>query len=157
MDTRPWYQLLYVSSLSIVAIVLSVFYLDLQPSEAPEEDLWYCGVISPVEYLPDSLGQAYSNGKELFKNLCAQCHSRDIRMDAAGPALKGVERRWADYPREDLYDFIRNSQQQIEAQHPRAVLLWSEWQPTVMSRFAILSDEDIEHLLLYIRELERRG
>ena len=67
-----------------------------------------------------------------------------------GPALAGTEERWSDYPREDLYQWIRASQAMISEGHPRAVELWNEWKPTVMNNFPNLTDDDIESLLLYI-------
>ena len=89
-------------------------------------------------------------GKTLFRNQCAQCHNRNMKDDLTGPALGGTEERWADYSREDLYSWIRNSQAMIANEHPRAVELWNEWKPTVMTPFLDLTDEQIESLLLYI-------
>lgn len=90
------------------------------------------------------------NGKALFKANCAQCHNRNMRDDLTGPALGMTEENWADYPREELYQWIRNSQVMIDAGHPRAVELWSEWGPTVMNPFPNLTDQQIEDLLGYI-------
>ena len=65
-------------------------------------------------------------GKTLFKNFCAACHVKDMKTDLTGPALGGVEERWADYDRVDLYSWIRNSQSMInDAKHPKAVELWN--------------------------------
>ncbi|WP_235297029.1 c-type cytochrome [Portibacter marinus] len=90
-------------------------------------------------------------GKTLFRNYCATCHAKNMKTDATGPALAGVEERWADYPREDLYRWIRNSQQMINVEeHPRALELWNEWKPNVMNAFPNLTDENIESLLAYI-------
>jgi len=61
------------------------------------------------------------SGKTLFRNYCATCHAKDMKTDLTGPALSGTEDRWADYPREDLYGWIRNSQAMIAAGHPRAL------------------------------------
>lgn len=88
-------------------------------------------------------------GKGLFKNNCASCHNKNMKDKLTGPALGGFEERWADYPREDLYKWIRNSQSMISAGHPRAVELWNEWKPTVMNNVA-LKDEEIEHVFAYI-------
>ncbi len=89
-------------------------------------------------------------GKTLFKNQCAACHNRNMKDDLTGPALGGVEERWADYPREDLYAWIRNSQALISQGHPKAVELWNAWKPVVMNPFPNLSDQDIENILAYI-------
>ncbi len=92
-------------------------------------------------------------GKTVFRNYCATCHAKDMKTDLTGPALGGTEERWADYPREDLYEWIRNSQKLIAAGHPRATELWDDWKPTVMTAWPNLTDEDIESVLLYINDV----
>ena len=89
-------------------------------------------------------------GKTLFKNNCASCHNKNMKDKLTGPALGGTDERWAAYPREDLYSWIRNSQAMISAGHPRAVELWSQWKPTIMTNFN-LSDKEIEDVLAYIQ------
>lgn len=89
-------------------------------------------------------------GKTLFKNQCASCHNKNMKDNLTGPALGGVAERWADYPEEDLYRWIRNSQAMIAEGHPKAVELWNEWKPTVMNAFPNLTDEEIVSLLAYI-------
>lgn len=93
-----------------------------------------------------------AEGKGLFAANCAQCHARNMKTKATGPALAGVEERWADYPQEDLYNWIKNSQKMItQVKHPRAVELWNEYQ-SVMQAFPNLSDDNIASILLYINE-----
>lgn len=89
-------------------------------------------------------------GKTLFKNNCATCHNKNMKDNLTGPALGGTQERWAAYPKEDLYAWIRNSQAQISAGHPRAVELWNQWKPTVMTNFN-LTDEEINNILAYIQ------
>jgi hypothetical protein len=67
-----------------------------------------------------------------------------------GPALRGVPERWAPYPQEDLYSWIRSSQQLLEAGHPRALELWEKWKPAIMNDFPELTDEQIAQLLVFI-------
>ncbi len=67
-----------------------------------------------------------------------------------GPALGGVGERWASFPKEDLYSWIRNSQGLIKAGHPRATELWNQFKPTVMTAFPNLSNDEIESILLYV-------
>lgn len=90
-------------------------------------------------------------GKALFKAQCNQCHAKDMKSKLTGPALGGVEERWADYPREDLYKWIRNSQAMISEGHPRATELWNEWKPTIMNPFPALTDAEMENVLAYIQ------
>ncbi len=91
-------------------------------------------------------------GKTLFLNQCASCHNKNMKDNLTGPALGGMEDRWADYPQEDLYNWIRNSQAMIAAGHPKAVELWNQWKPTVMNAFPTFTDEDIASVILYINE-----
>ena len=90
-------------------------------------------------------------GKALFKANCASCHAKNMKSKATGPALGGVEERWADYPQEDLYAWIRNSQALVKAGHPRAVEIYNEWDKSVMTAMPALTDEDISSVLMYIK------
>ena len=92
-------------------------------------------------------------GRTLFRNYCATCHAKDMKTDLTGPALGGTEERWSEYPREDLYEWIRNSQASIASGQPRAVELWDEWKPTVMTAWPNLTDEDIESILIYVNDV----
>ena len=114
------------------------------------------GTSQAVVYIDGNSTQArpgysdeYIEGKRLFKNNCAACHNKNMEDDMVGPALRGVEERWGNYPKEDLYRWIRNSGELIAAKHPRAVQLIGEW-ITVMNPFPKLSDAEIEAILTYI-------
>ena len=61
-------------------------------------------------------------GKTLFKNYCAQCHAKNMTSDATGPSLSGFEERWADYPREDLLNWVKNSQALIAEEDSISVI-----------------------------------
>ena len=93
---------------------------------------------------------AFNAGKVVFRNYCGSCHAKDMKSDLTGPALGGVQERWAEYPQEELYTWIRNSQAMIADGHPRAVELWNDWKPTVMTSFPQLTDEEIANVLVYI-------
>jgi mono/diheme cytochrome c family protein len=93
---------------------------------------------------------AVNAGKVLFKTNCAQCHNRNMKDDLTGPALGGVEERWADYDQADLYSWIRNSQALVQAGHPRATEVFNQWNKVVMQPFPNLTDEDINNLMVYI-------
>lgn len=109
--------------------------------------MWICFLFAA---LPTATAADVEAGKTLFRNQCATCHNRDMKSNLTGPALGGVEERWAAYPQEDLYAWIRNSQAMISAGHPKAVELWNQWKPTVMSNFLNLTDDEIANLLAYI-------
>ena len=94
----------------------------------------------------------YAKGKALWNaNVCGSCHNKDMKSDATGPALGGVEERWAAEPREHLYEWIQNSQALIgSGKSARALAVWADWKPTQMSSYTGLTGSDIEHLLAYI-------
>lgn len=95
---------------------------------------------------------AIESGKTLFRNYCAQCHAKDMKTVSTGPPLLGFEERWAEYPREDLYGWVKNSQALVASGHPRAVELWDEYRPALMNPHPNLTDEDIESIFLYIAD-----
>lgn len=95
-------------------------------------------------------------GKNLFIANCAACHNKNMKDNLTGPALAGVEERWAAYPRADLYKWIRNSQSMVSEGHPRAVELWAQWKPTLMNNFPGLTDEQIESTILYINDVANK-
>ncbi len=105
---------------------------------------------APAEESASAGGLDLDAGKSLFINNCAQCHARDMRTDATGPALGGTQERWAPYPQEELYAWIRNSQASIASGQERAVELWNQYKPVVMNNFTQLSDQDIANILGYI-------
>ena len=93
---------------------------------------------------------AINAGKALFKTNCASCHNRNMKDDLTGPALGGVEERWADYDQADLYSWIRNSQALIQAGHPKANEIYNQWNKVAMTAFPNLTDDDIGNILSYI-------
>ncbi|NNF35411.1 MAG: c-type cytochrome [Saprospiraceae bacterium] len=97
----------------------------------------------------NSYGQAdIDAGKNLFKQYCGACHAKNMVSAATGPALAGAQERWGDDVA--LYAWIRNSQALIAEGHPRAVELWNEYKPTIMTAYPDLTDDEIGSLLLYI-------
>jgi len=110
-------------------------------------------LISVLTFLAFSLSAQEADidaGKTLFKNQCAACHNKNMKDAMTGPALGGTQERWADYPREDLYAWVRNSQALISKGQARAVQLWNDNKPIVMNNFPALTDQEIENVLGYI-------
>ncbi|HMQ05674.1 MAG TPA: c-type cytochrome [Saprospiraceae bacterium] len=87
-------------------------------------------------------------GRNLFRQYCGQCHARNMVSAATGPALAGTQELWGDD--EALYAWIRNSQALIAQGHPRAVELWNQYKPNVMTAFPDLTDDEIGSILAYI-------
>ncbi|MEM1319672.1 MAG: cytochrome c [Bacteroidota bacterium] len=150
MRIRYLVRLLHLSILLLFCL-MGLLAVQLVGTSEEALDNQCCGVVAsnPLPNDPEAADEI-AHGKKLFKNNCAQCHNRNMRDVLSGPALVGVEDRWSDYPREDLYSWIRNSQKMIYDQHPRALVLGKEWDFAVMNAFPDLSDEDIEALLAYI-------
>ena len=92
----------------------------------------------------------FSQGNRMFTANCAACHNRNMKDDLTGPALGGITDRWKDYPREDLYTFVRNSQQMIADGHPKALEQWNAYKPVVMTNFSNLSNQELEQLLDFV-------
>ena len=95
--------------------------------------------------------ELYTQGKLLWnENGCGSCHLKSMKDDGTGPALSGVEDRWAGEPREHLHAWVQNSVALAESgRSPRATEMVN-WSPTAMSPFPHLDSLDIEALLDYV-------
>lgn len=89
-------------------------------------------------------------GKDLFKANCAACHNKNMKDKLTGPALGVTLADWSAYPHSDLLKWVKNSQGLIAEGHPRALELWNQYKPVVMTSFPTLADQDIEDILSYI-------
>lgn len=136
--------MLYAMLAFLLIVLAFVSFVKTEPG-AEKTNEAFCGTESSQSLSPES-----QKGKELFLANCASCHNKNMKDDLTGPALGGVETRWAAFPRKDLYQFIRGSQAMIKKGHPLAVELWQKHKPTMMNDFSSLTDEDIEALLTYI-------
>ncbi len=87
-------------------------------------------------------------GETLFKSQCASCHNKNMKDKLTGPPLAGAKAAWGDD--KALYAWIRNSQASIASGHPRAVEIWNQYKPTVMTAFPNLKDDEIASILEYI-------
>jgi cytochrome c2 len=113
-------------------------------------------LILSLFFLSGFLNQAYNQsieeGKELFvSQACAACHDRSMTRTLIGPGLAGVEERWDK--REELYQFIRNPQELIDAKHPYATKLFEEFNQVQMTPAPNLTDSQIESMLMYINSV----
>ena len=88
-------------------------------------------------------------GKALFSNNCGSCHAKNMKEKLTGPALGGVVDRWGG-DLNAIYSWVRNSQASISSGQPRAVAIWGEYKPTVMTAFPALKNEDIDNILAYV-------
>ena len=98
---------------------------------------------APVAAAPAGAGDPVA-GKALFNAQCAACHKLDAKM--TGPALRNVA---AKYDMEWLYKWINNSTAMIKSGDPKAVKIWEEYKPSVMTAFPQLSKADIDNIIAY--------
>lgn len=149
MDIRHSINLLTAAIFAIFCLLGAVTCQALNSSVAAEEAaevVAWCGT-------PDVPNDQYAAGKKVWnQNGCGACHAKSMATDAAGPALGGVVERWANYPRTDLYAWIRNNGKLRAAGHPRALDIYNEWNGAAMNTYPNLKNEDIENLLAYIEE-----
>ncbi len=86
------------------------------------------------------------DGKTLFKQNCASCHTA-TEKNSTGPGLKGVLDR---IPGGDWkYDWVHNSQKMIAAGDGYAVAKFQEYNKTLMTPFPQLTNEQIDAILDY--------
>lgn len=95
----------------------------------------------------------YTTGKKLWNsNGCGACHAKSMAVDATGPALGGVQERWAAEPREHLYLWVQNNGKlRTSGVSARAVEVYKAWNGAAMNLYPNLSGGDVEHLLAYIK------
>lgn len=93
------------------------------------------------------------DGKALFNTNCASCHAIDKNL--TGPALRGVEDRWAD--KELLHEWIHNSSAVIAKGDPYAVNLFNEYGKVTMPGFPQLSTAEIDAILSYVESAPAPG
>lgn len=86
------------------------------------------------------------DGKAIFQQKCAACHAVDKNL--TGPALKGVEDRWPS--KTDIYAWINNSAALIKSGHPRATVIYAEYNKIQMPAFPELKPADIDAILAYV-------
>lgn len=100
-----------------------------------------------------SFAQDVAAGKTLFQSNCAQCHQ--VNRNSTGPALAGVEQRVPD--KKLLFDWIRNNQKVLASGNKYFNDLYNQWNKTPMNVFTALTDDEIENMLAYIRDEEKKA
>ena len=95
-------------------------------------------------------------GMQLFKNNCASCHAKNMKVKMTGPALAGVEERWEN-DKGRLYSWIRNSQAFLATGDAYANGLYLEYNKSVMTAFPNLTDSELDNILSYINTVADVG
>jgi cytochrome c2 len=150
------YHLKFIQSFLVVCCLLfggvSLFSQGEPTGEVTPESNIQEEQAAPVEAVEPGAGN-YKVGKTLWNaNGCAACHNKNMKDKSTGPALGGVQDRWSDEPRENLYRWVQNSQALISSgESKRGDAVFAEYNKSVMLAFANLSDGDVEHLLTFIK------
>lgn len=92
-------------------------------------------------------------GKTLFQQNCASCHS--VHKNLTGPALAGVEGRWAD--KKLLHQWIRNSAAVLATGDKYANEIFVKYNKIPMTAFPALKDADIDNILAYVAQEETKA
>ena len=93
-------------------------------------------------------------GELLFRQNCASCHPYKVEHQMPASNLRGVQQRWANYPPDDLVQFIRAPDSLLQSQHPRALKLLRERYS--MPGFPELDDHQIKSILYFLdQQLDR--
>ncbi|HRI26420.1 MAG TPA: c-type cytochrome [Chitinophagales bacterium] len=87
----------------------------------------------------------YKKGQTIFTGQCTSCHK--INQKLVGPALAGV---YDKYDRDWLLKWIKNSQELVKANDPKAVAIFNEYNKSVMPAFS-LTDAEVDAVLTYIK------
>lgn len=101
----------------------------------------------PVAYIPATPAEAaaITEGDDLFKNNCAQCHA--VNDKVVGPALAGITKRrsisW-------LIPWVKNSSKVIASGDEYAVKLFNDYGKQQMPAFPQLSNKDIKNIVTWV-------
>ncbi|GAB2951515.1 hypothetical protein GCM10027048_15630 [Hymenobacter coalescens] len=119
---------------------------DKMPLEAPlPADSAATVALDPAD------AEAVAAGDALFKDNCAQCHA--INDVVVGPALAGLEAR---RPLPWIIKWVQNSSKMVASGDEYAVKIFNQYQKQQMPGFA-LSNEEIRHIMKYVRSQEGRA
>ena len=95
-------------------------------------------------YSQDVDAARQTEGRKLFKSLCASCHKLDKKL--IGPALGGVEeRRENDW----LKAWIKNNAELRASGDREAIAIFEEYKGSPMTAFPQLNDKQIDDILYY--------
>lgn len=86
------------------------------------------------------------NGKQIFLDNCARCHSMTARL--TGPALAGIESRVTD--KKKLAAWIHNSPAVLATGDPYFTALYNEYNKSPMPPFPQFTDAEMEALVTFI-------
>jgi hypothetical protein len=72
-----------------------------------------------------------------------------MKVDATGPALKGVQERWNDD--KSLHEWIKNNAALRASGNKYANDIFAKWNSVVMTNFTSFTEEDVNNILAFIK------
>ena len=154
MKTYPLVRVLIKLYWLLLLIVFGLFTITISSAflaEKSDDSIAKTSATTPnLSTVPPELLATITKGKKLFRTNCATCHNKNMKSDMTGPALAGVRDRWSAYPESDLYAWIKNSTKLVEADHPKAIEIYKEWDEVTMTAFNNMTEEEIAAILDYI-------
>jgi hypothetical protein len=136
----------FVLAAALILFIIATVYLVYRTSSQNKHSEKPYSMVD-YNYEKDSLTKKQIEGKVLFQQDCASCHS--IFKNQTGPALLDIDQRWPD--RRKLYQFIRHPMPLLN-KDPYLIKLKEEYGNITHLAFPALSDGSIESILNYIEE-----
>lgn len=88
------------------------------------------------------------SGENIFKTLCATCHTLSDKV-AIGPGLQGISEKRSE---EWIIKWVKNSQALIDASDKDALAIFEEFHKIPMPGFSQLTDQEIKDVIKYIND-----
>ena len=117
-----------------------------QPEDSNKLVEGWCGTTSPNSMNKYVYRGNGPDGKAIFQNNCASCHS--VIKDLTGPALSGVSQRLPD--RKLVHRWVRNPACVLKSGNVYFNTLKKRFDNVQMTAFPDLSDAEIDAILDYV-------
>lgn len=158
MKTYPFLKVLINLYWLLLLIVIGLFAVTISNAFLAEETDEIISVTTAsktnLSTVPPELLGSVTAGKKLFRTNFATCHNKNMKSDMTGPALAGVRERWSAYPESDLYTWIKNSTKLVEAEHPKALEVYTKWNKVAMPSFSNMTEEEVKAILDYVESVK---
>jgi len=151
-----WNALLQLISLLILSIVGLFLFISIPKKVDPaleeqERSLGWCGTVMPsYPKFGDSETVNPYLGKELFKENCSTCHSKNMVSSAIGPPLAEA---WKNFNKDTVqyFQYLTNREAYLTSYNDKRILkLYEEYGFVQKPNFSTLTMDDIKSLIMYI-------
>jgi hypothetical protein len=140
--------------LLLIAVVTSILFYGIfipaEPADELSDAQWGCGTSSLYSITAGNDSINYNIGKNVFANLCASCHNKNMIDDLTGPALSGsISRFGNDTSR--YFEYVKSPHlyllKELDA---RVVSLHKEFGEVEKPGFEGLTQNELKSILLYV-------